>query len=702
MSAWLSSFVANSFSSTIARETLSDEQKDLSEKIRWLLFLRVVIVSFFLGATALFYFLRSEGDLGYLYSLSIPLIATYAISLISGALLARICNLRLFALGQVCFDVILITGIIWITGDIASPFSFLYNLAVMNGAILLFYRGAFFTAGCSSLTYAGLLLWSRYAHPGHGLPLSWATLFPILQSIISFFVIAWLSGFLTNKLGQTEQLLKEKQDDYRDLDALKDALLQGIGSGVAVTDQEGRITYLNPHAQALTAFDETAIKGKRLDQVFPGLGYDFQRNRNAGAVMTNEMSISAPQGVPKQIRLTVAPLSNAHEHVIGFVAIFEDITKQKQVEEKIRIEEELRRAREVQLPQNSNSDAHADFHFEGVIGKSGGIEKIHKLVQKVSASSTNVLITGESGTGKELVARAIHLNGPRKSKPFVAVNCGAIPETLIESELFGHVRGAFTGAVSDHTGLFKQADQGTIFLDEVGELPLHLQVKLLRVLQERSFTPIGGSKPLKVDVRVISATNRDLRKELDEGRFREDLFYRLNVVQIVMPPLRTRKDDIPLLAHYFLRKFADSHARSVEEISSGALLQLMNYSYPGNVRELENVIEHAVAVAGKNILMEEDLPQHLRNAKVDQAGNFENSTTDGPESFFAKGLSLDAELETHEKHILLGALKRANGVQKRAAEILGINYRSLRHRLEKYDLMSSKSDLLTEQADDSQ
>ena len=185
-----------------------------------------------------------------------------------------------------------------------------------------------------------------------------------------------------------------------------------------------------------------------------------------------------------------------------------------------------------------------EFHFEGVIGKSGGIEKIYKLVQKVAASSTNILISGESGTGKELVARAIHLNGPRRNKPFVAVNCGAIPETLIESELFGHVRGAFTGAVSDHTGLFKQADQGTIFLDEVGELPLHLQVKLLRVLQEKSFTPVGGSKPIKVDVRVISATNRDLRKELEEGRFREDLFYRLNVVQMVMPPLRS--SDVPM------------------------------------------------------------------------------------------------------------------------------------------------------------
>ena len=701
MSQWLTTLVAANWQS-VGHDSLSDEHKDLTQKIRWLLLLRVVIVSFFLGATALFHFLRTEGELGYLFDLSIPLIIAYVISIASVAVLPHIGNLRPFAHAQVCFDVVLITGIIWITGDIASPFSFLYNLAVMNGAALLFYRGAFFAAGCSSLSYAALLVWSRYANSGHGLPLSWPTLFPIAQSIASYFVIAGLSGFLTDKLSKTEKLLKEKQNDYRDLDALKDALLQGIGSGVAITDPEGRINYFNRQAQALTTLEETAIKGKRLDQIFPGLNYDFQRNRGAGAIVTDELSITAPRETQKQIRLTVAPLNNAHEQLIGFVSIFDDITKQKQIEEKVRLEEELRRTREVELTSSAAGDAQHHFQFEGVIGKSGGIEKIYQLVQKVSASNTNVLITGESGTGKELVARAIHLNGPRKNKPFVAVNCGAIPESLMESELFGHVRGAFTGAVSDHTGLFKQSDQGTIFLDEVGELALHLQVKLLRVLQEKSFTPVGGSKPIKVDVRVISATNKDLRKELEEARFREDLFYRLNVVQMVMPPLRSRKEDIPALAHYFLRRFAESHGKKVEEISSSALLQLMSHSYPGNVRELENIIEHAVAVAGKNILTEEDLPQHLNSVMAEDSDIAERNDPAEAELFFAKGLSLDAELETHEKCILLGALKRANGVQKRAAEILGINYRSLRHRLEKYQLLNSKTDPGIERSDDSQ
>ena len=700
MSRWLSNFVAANRPATM-HSIVSVEHKDLTEKIRWLLLLRVLIVSFFLGATALFHFLRAEGDQRHLFDLSVPLIATYIISIGSAVLLPYFRDLRAFAHAQVWLDVILISGIIWITGDIYSPFSFLYNLAVMNGAVLLFYRGAFFTAGCSSLAYAGLIIWSRYTNPGNGLPLSWTTLFPIVQSIASFFVIAWLSGFLTNKLSQTEKLLKAKQDDYRDLDALKEALLQGIGSGVAITDQEGRINYLNRQAQSLTSFDETKIKGKRLDQVFPGLDFDFNRIQSTGAIVTDELTISVASGAPKQLRLTVAPLNNAAEQIIGFVSIFEDITKQKQVEEKVRMEEELRRAREVDLARGA-VDGYHQFHFEGVIGQNGGIEKIYQLVQKIAATNTNVLITGESGTGKELIARAIHLNGPRKTKPFVAVNCGAIPENLMESELFGHVRGAFTGAIADRAGLFKQADEGTIFLDEVGELALHLQVKLLRVLQEKSFTPVGASKAIKVDVRVISATNKDLRKELEEGRFREDLFYRLNVVQMVMPPLRSRQEDIAALAHYFLRKFADSHGKKVEEISRDALMRLMNYSYPGNVRELENIIEHAVAVAVKNILTEEDLPHHVKNARGGEAAIFEGDATEGPEGFFARGVSLDTELEVHEKHILLGALKRANGIQKRAAEILGINYRSLRHRLEKYDLHSFKADLGNEHADDSQ
>jgi two-component system response regulator PilR (NtrC family) len=677
---------------------LNDNSGDLKVKLRWLLLLRVIIVSSFVAAATFFRLLRAEGEGGLFYALLIPTIGAYIISIVSVLLLPRLRSSRLFAHFQLNVDVLLITGIIWITGDIVSPFSFLYNLAVMNGAILLFYRGAFLTAVFSSLCYGGMLVAAHYFGGSSASYLSWPQLLPIMLNILSFFIIASLGGFLASQLDQTERLLKQKQIDYQKLEALKEALVQGVGSGVAITDAQGQINYFNTQAQQLTSLQDGVVKGKKLNHIFPGLSYHFDLPQEARRIVTNEIAFADSHGRNKQLRLTLAPLSNSLEELIGYVSIFEDITKQKEFEEKVRFEEAMRKAREVELGSNGDQTSDSEFHFEGVIGRSPGIEKIYQLIQKVAATNTNVLITGESGTGKELVARAIHFNGPRRDKPFVAVNCGAIPENLIESELFGHVRGAFTGAVSDHAGVFKQADEGTIFLDEVGELPLHLQVKLLRVLQEKTFTPVGGSKPVKVDVRVISASNKDLRKEMEQGRFREDLFFRLNVVQMVMPPLRNRRDDIPALAHYFLRRFGVAHAKRVEELSSGALMHLMSYSYPGNVRELENIIEHAVAVTSKNILAEDDLPGHVKGVPIsEEVEVFEKTAPGGADLFFGKGLSLDDELATHEKCILLGALKRANGVQKRAAEILGINYRSLRHRLEKYGLLNSRHHGFTEE-----
>jgi len=678
---------------------LSEEKKELTRRLKWLLFLRVVILTFFLGATALFSFVKGDADPALLRSLQFPLIAAYVISISSALVLPWIKNLVLFSHAQIDFDVLLITGIVSLTGGVESPFPFLYNLAIVNSAILLFYRGAFITAGLSALFYGVLLVWSH-----HGLFGSWFSSFePLVMgltlNIPAFFIIAFLSGFLARKLFEAERLLREKQREATDLEALKEALIQGVGSGVAVTDLKGNINYFNAQAQTLTGLQEVTVAGRRLTEIFPALTYNFEISQEQHRVMVGEFPFADPKGQNKQLRLTLAPLNSPGKDLIGFVAIFEDMTKQKELEEKVRFEEELRRAREHELSPGKDAPGETGFKFEGVVGKSGGVDKIYQLIQKVAATNTNVLISGESGTGKELVARAIHFNGPRKDSPFVPINCGAIPENLIESELFGHVRGAFTGAVSDHLGLFKQADEGSIFLDEVGELPLHLQVKLLRVLQEKAFTPVGGSKQVKVDVRVISATNKDLRKEMEKGRFREDLFYRLNVVQMILPPLRSRKEDVPALAHYFIRKYAAAHKKEVEEISSDALMYLINYSYPGNIRELENIVEHAVAVTNKNVLTDEDLPAHVKGVSISEEFKlFERTAPGGPDLFFNKGVSLDDELATHEKCLLLGALKRSNGVQKRAAELLGINYRSFRHRLEKYGLLNMKDQEVRDEA----
>lgn len=324
------------------------------------------------------------------------------------------------------------------------------------------------------------------------------------------------------------------------------------------------------------------------------------------------------------------------------------------------------------------------------------------LIARVSKSNTNVLIIGESGTGKELVARMIHESGPLAGHPFVPINCGAIPENLIESEMFGHKKGSFTGAVSDKQGMFEVANGGTIFLDEVGELPMAMQVKLLRVIQERSFRRVGGTNDIKVSVRIIAATNRDLEAAIHKNTFREDLYYRLNVIQIRTPPLRERKEDIPVLIDHFLKKFSTKLNKNVAGFEPEAERALLTYQWPGNIRELENVIERAMALENGTKITRDSLPTAVlegvaaREAaghgpestprKVDVSG-LSVQTNDGltlPPADFSKGpLNLDEIINQVEKHYLMRALESAQGVKKKAAELLGITFRSIRYRLKK-------------------
>jgi two-component system, NtrC family, response regulator PilR len=315
------------------------------------------------------------------------------------------------------------------------------------------------------------------------------------------------------------------------------------------------------------------------------------------------------------------------------------------------------------------------YSFAGLIGKSKPMQKVYELIEKVAASNVNVLITGESGTGKELVARAIHYQGKRSGRPFVTVNCGAIPENLLESELFGHEKGSFTGATQQKRGLFEVADGGTLFLDEIGELPQAMQVKLLRVLQEREIRRVGGTRDLPVDVRLVAATNKNLAREVAAGRFREDLFYRLNVIPLELPALRERRQDIPLLIEYFYGK---QTGQGKVAISEGAMRRLLDYAWPGNIRELENVIERCVVLGHGRELSEESLPDYLRPGNRPE----EVALTALPET----GLDLDAYLGGIERDILVKALERCGGVRKKAAELLGISFRSIRYRLAKFDI----------------
>jgi len=320
-----------------------------------------------------------------------------------------------------------------------------------------------------------------------------------------------------------------------------------------------------------------------------------------------------------------------------------------------------------------------NLHFGVLVGNSPSMNHIYKLIMQVAKTKTNVLITGESGTGKELIAQSIHQESERSDQPFVVINCGGIPETLMESELFGHKKGSFTGATQDKKGLFEEAHRGTIFLDEIGELSLPIQVKLLRAVQEKVFKAVGGNEDISVDIRIISATNKNLEKEVIAGNFREDLFYRLNVIEIKVPPLRERKTDLRLLAQHFLEKYSKEMGKEISKFSSYAIDLLNKYDFPGNIRELENLLERSVALSTTNIILPDSLALSLHKRRWIEG--FKDRRFDLDE--VSRGVALDSILEEIERGYLSKALDCSNGNKNKAADLLGISFRSLRYRLDK-------------------
>jgi two-component system response regulator PilR (NtrC family) len=337
--------------------------------------------------------------------------------------------------------------------------------------------------------------------------------------------------------------------------------------------------------------------------------------------------------------------------------------------------------RENVLLKRALQEAH---QFSNIIGRSEAMLGVFELIETIAQTSSTVLITGESGTGKELAARAIHFNSLRRERPFVAVNCGALTETLLESELFGHVRGAFTGAAANKKGLIEVADRGTIFLDEIGEMSPLMQVKLLRVLQERTFRRVGGTEETPADIRIIAATNRDLQQMVAEGKFREDLFYRINVIPLHLPPLRERQEDIPLLAAHFVSRFAADLAKPIQGLAAESLALLTRYHWPGNIRELENAMERAVALERTPVILPTSLPASLRAVQAPGAASAEAGLDMDmlPDS----GFDLERHVREIERHYITEALRRTDGVKVKAAELLGMTFRSFRYYAKKYGM----------------
>jgi len=319
------------------------------------------------------------------------------------------------------------------------------------------------------------------------------------------------------------------------------------------------------------------------------------------------------------------------------------------------------------------------YSFDNIIGKSKRMMEIFSLIEKIAATDSTVLVNGESGTGKELAARAIHLISRYQERPFVSINCGAVPDSLLESELFGHMRGSFTGAVADKKGMFEVAEGGVLFLDEVGEMSPMTQVKLLRALQDKKIRRVGGTEEIPVDIRIIAATNQDLKRKIEEGKFREDLFYRLNVLSLVMPPLRKRKEDLPLLVSHFIKKYCQEMGRKTKRIAPEVMNVFESYPWPGNVRELENVIERVVAIEERGIITRDSLPEELL------APHKKPDTT----YLFEPGFSLNSHLDDIAKNYIKQARQAAGGKLRETASLLGISYRTLRYLIDKYGLKSN-------------
>ena len=429
-----------------------------------------------------------------------------------------------------------------------------------------------------------------------------------------------------------------------------EVILDSIAEGVFAVNDEWKITSFNRAAEIITGFSRQEVIGKHCKEIFRSnlcmIDCPLAQALKTGKkVLDLELQIIRKDGNVLDVSVNASVLYDVQDKPIGGVETFRDISQ-------IRILTEELTGR---------------YEFRNIIGKSKRMQEIYQLIEDITDSDSTVLIEGESGTGKELIANAIHYHSKRKNNPFIKISCSAFTETLLESELFGHVKGAFTGAVKDKPGRFELADKGTIFLDEIGEASPNVQVKLLRVLQERKFESVGGTKTITVDIRVIAATNRDLKKEIEKGKFREDLYYRLNIIPITLPALRKRREDIPLLVDHFISKYNIIMNKNIKGISNSALDLLEMYDYPGNIRELENAIEYAFNRCKGKIIKPEMLPVDTRRAVIAE-----------PE---------ESDIDS-EKERILNALEIYKWNYKRAAEFLKLSRTTLWRRMKKYNISS--------------
>lgn len=449
--------------------------------------------------------------------------------------------------------------------------------------------------------------------------------------------------------------LEEKTTELIDQKNKLDAIFNSNIEGTFTIDDGWNVTSFNAAAEKITGYKVIEAIGKKCWEIFNASicrnGCHMEQTMKKGrTTIGNEVEILNKSGRRIPIRVNSAILKNNKNERIGAVETFLDISEIKNLSE------------------------HLDerFKYENIVGKNKEIKQIINVLESVAQTDSSVLITGESGTGKELAARAIHLNSTRRIGPFVAVNCSAFAESLIESELFGHEKGAFTGAIKSKVGRFELAQNGTLFLDEIGDLSITVQTKLLRVLETKEIERVGANKIIKIDTRIIAATNKDLEREIEAGRFREDLYYRINVMNIQLPPLRERKDDLPILVNHFIEKFNSKFEHNIKHFSSSAFDILMDYNWPGNIRELENVIEHCFVLCDSDVIQIEHLPKRLRE------GNFHSITESISNNF--------NHFKDAERNIIINTLKKHNGNRSKTAKELNIHPTTLWRKMQKFGI----------------
>lgn len=534
-------------------------------------------------------------------------------------------------------DSLWLTFVVLITGGGVSPFHVLYLLSVAShsiiwnrnvGILLSFIYTGVFWAGTQYLSLPNLWLVPA-SNPVGG------EILQVVGLLSGMILIATLSSYLGKAITKTMEELNSATEKAR-------AFLDKLPDPIVTFDSTEIITSMN--LPALNLFGDHT--GESISKLYEGEGVLNKGGRHY-----------------QPIKKT---LSSSSGETQGFAVIFQDVTELISVKQSISTHDETLRLLADKTEPTGN--------FDEFFGETPVIKKVFSLVTKVAATDSTVLITGESGTGKELIARSIHKLSARASAPFVPVNCGAIPEQLLESEFFGAKKGSYTGATADRIGFFQQAQGGTLFLDEIGELPLSMQVKLLRALQEKKIRPVGATSEVEVDIRIVAATNKNLKHEVSKNTFREDLFYRLNVISIPLPPLRERKEDLPILISGLVKRLCKG--KPVPKIAPSTIELLSQYDYPGNVRELENLLERALVLGGEVIL-----PEHFPDLKLSK-----KETKVIVDESIQFPFDLDAYLSEIERRYIEAALVESHGIKKRAAELLKINFRSFRYRLQKYHI----------------